>query len=157
MEDVEIFVSWMHIISDREASTRVRRESCVAVELRPLTFQIKILVGSITRLQRATKNTDWSSSCYHYILTKLRDGPIEQGGQTKQLDIRKWVLKQLTVFIFSLLIDTILLNNDFQRVRDLLLRSSCPVRRLELRHSTRKVLTAPWGLTRWQSFFCDVC
>jgi hypothetical protein len=45
-------------------------------------------------MQKATKNTDWSSLCYHNILynlvtilTNLGDGPIEQGGQTNHVDI----------------------------------------------------------------------
>lgn len=48
-------VSWIHIMSDRDESTIDHTESCLEVEFKPLTFQIKIFVGSIKQqVLRAT-------------------------------------------------------------------------------------------------------
>ena len=48
LRDISVtLVSWIHTMSDQDESIIKRTESCLEVEFKPLTFQIKIFVGSI--------------------------------------------------------------------------------------------------------------
>ena len=146
-----IFVSCKQTTSTRAESTRVRTASRRLLEFNPLTFQIRFLFGSITKLRKIRPKTRFTATqltgqpvprCCPLSAPPVCAIRIDKPKPTNEC--QTGFREQLGVLIKSSFVNTILITEDIQGLHNSLLVSALLLLNRELNSDACKTAAAPW-------------